>query len=95
MKTEMIPEQPPNWMDLAKVLIYILAPFALIWRFIDKWYEERSKNKEEFIKMVVKEVLESSIEPIKTQITRLQEHTDRGFEQVHKRVDEVFKEINK
>lgn len=93
----MTPEQPQStdWMEIGKILIYITAPFVLLWKFINMYYKERSEQRADFIKMIVKEVLETSIEPIKTQITRLQEHTDRGFEQVHKRVDEVFKEINK
>lgn len=91
----MLDTQPTSWPDLGKLLIYIAAPFILVWRFIDKYYKERSEQRSDFIKVIVKEVMEATIEPIKTQIQRLEEHTERGFEQIHKRVDEIFKEINK
>lgn len=89
MKTAMLPETQTQWPDLGKLLIYIAPPFVLAWKFITMYFKERSEQRSDFIKVIVKEVMEATIEPIKTQITRLEEHTQRGFEQVHKRIDDL------
>lgn len=98
MKTTMIaPDQTHtfDWSTLITGLAALAGLFTVIWRFIDRYFKDKSEERAEFIKAVVREAMGMSMEPIERQIKDMGDKHDDGMRQVNKRIDDLFKELRK
>lgn len=90
----MIAPEPPTgtqWIDIAKILAFALPPFALIWRAIDKYFKDKAEERETFIKHVVKEVMETAMEPMKEQLRQMATHHEDSIKYIHERINDLIK----
>ncbi len=77
--------------EAGKLIIVIIAPFALIWHFIDKYFKDKREDREEFIKTVVKEVMETAIKPVQDQCKQLSDQHNESIRYIHERINDLNK----
>lgn len=95
---EMTDEQT-NWADVAKILGGALLPFTLVWRFIDKFFKDKSEERIALINDVarkaaqetVKEAMREFVSPLQNDIKEVNRKMEDGFRDVHQRIDELLK----
>lgn len=88
-------ETQAHWIDIAYKAVIIIPVFVLLWKFIDKYFKDKSEERAGFIKSVVSEAMAIAIQPLERQIKDLSDRGESQINRVNARIDELFKDNRK
>lgn len=77
----------------------LFAVFALIWKGISWYFKDKSEERKDFIKEVVKEAMGISMhdfkEEVKNELHQIRSDLRKNNDHVNSRIDDLFKENKK
>lgn len=98
LKNKTLATPPPDHIDYTLLWQFLIATVGIvvaIWRTIDKYFESRAKDKQEFIANVVKATIESSLAEYKNEFKDFKTKMDSEVAHFNRTVIEIYSEIRK
>lgn len=89
---------PPDHIDYTLLWQFVIATVGIvvaIWRTVDKYFESRAKDKQEFIANVVKATIESSLTEYRNEFKDFKNKMDGEIRHFNETVINIYDEMRK
>jgi hypothetical protein len=90
-----IPHNDIDWESVIKWISGCLAFIIAFWKYIDKYFADKKTEKETFIKTVVREAMESSLNEIKNDVIELKHFRESDMKHFNDTVLKIYAELRK